>query len=623
MKENKFQTPFYTGDESADMMRHDGGLKYVVGASNYQVLRANRKNPHFSGNFGYTYNHGPMLTYWKEKFYVQYLCNPKSEHTGQGMSLISTSQDGIQWERPKVSFPEIKIPAGSYKCHDGTVIEVPEETDGYMHQRVGFYQSADGKLFVSGFYGHSPEKSIRPWQNYGLGRVVREIFENGEMGPIYFIRYLDYSGWTEDKLPFPIYTKSPDKSFVAACEELLSNHLYTQQWSEEHGDADRYVTIKSENIRDDGKKSKTGSVVSSFVKKSSFCWYHIDESTVIGLWKHTEVGRSDDNGKTWTIKTEPSFVTSAAKAWGQKTEDGKYAMAYVNSLASEHRYPLVAAVSDDGIEYKDLAVVFGEVPPKRYDGALKDFGPQYVRGILEGNAKYPKGAMWLTHSVNKEDIYVTRVPVPLTRGVSGHISDDFSDCEDGYIKNWNIYSPIWAPIRHMKMHDGKDCLKIADKDPCDYAKAMRIFPKSEKIGISFDFMVGGNYEKDLEIELADEKGTPALRLLIGKGSLWIHKGYGKETIFKLSPQIRWYSLKILADCMENAFSVSLDNSESASAIYKMKQKVYSLERLVLRTKAFRYLPNIETHPNTPDMQDVEEPIEERVYYIRNVKSFGI
>ena len=227
--------PYYDGDEFADLMRHDGGLLYAVGASNFQAMRANRTHGEYADGVGNTYNHGPMLTYWKSKFYLEYLSNPVDEHTGAGQSFLMNSTDGINWSKPVAVFPKIKVKAGRYECDGGNVIEVPEEKDGYMHQRMGFYHTSDDRLLVSGFYGHSPHYNLCPWNMYGIGRVVREVFSDGTFSDIYFIRYLDYSGWKEENLPFPFYTKCHDKSFVSACEELLSNRLITQQWREEHG----------------------------------------------------------------------------------------------------------------------------------------------------------------------------------------------------------------------------------------------------------------------------------------------------------------------------------------------------------------------------------------------------
>ncbi|MCL2508645.1 MAG: hypothetical protein FWF05_05670 [Oscillospiraceae bacterium] len=512
MSENVKNTPHYAGNEFADMLRHDGGLLHAVGASSYQVTRANRSHPEWADGFGNTYNHGPMLTFWCGMFYLEYLSNPVSEHTGAGMSFLTRSKDGICWEKPVVSFPEITIPAGQYHCSDGTVIEVPEDKPGFMHQRMGFFHTKDDRLLVSGFYGHAPHHDICPWQSYGVGRVVREVFADGSMGEIYFIRYLDYSGWTEERLPFPYYKSAGDAGFIAACDELLADRLVTQQWREEHGWNDMQIGVDMPHV---GRR-KGIAANSPFESASSFCWYHIDENTVMGLWKQGKVGRSDDGGKSFFIAYEPSFATSGAKSWGQKTEDGRYAIAYANSLSSEHRYPLVAVTSDDGVTFDDMVCLCGEVPPRRYDGVYKDFGPQYIRGICEGHAEYPAGAFWLCHSMNKEDIFVTRVPVPVRKEVAEHIHDTFDNC-NSYVTNWNVYSTKWASVSPYVMYGKQPCMRIADRDPCDYARAMRIFPKSKKVTVSLDIMSAGQYEQDLEIDVTDGRGIPACRAFFGNG----------------------------------------------------------------------------------------------------------
>ncbi|HHX72971.1 MAG TPA: hypothetical protein GX701_08630 [Clostridiales bacterium] len=618
----KGQTPYYKGNEFARMSLHDGGLRHAIGASNYQVMRANRAHPEWAENVGNTYNHGPMLTFWRGMFYLQYLSNPAHEHTGGGCSFVARSKDGITWETPKVSFPVVKIPAGSYHCADGTVIEVPEEKEGFMHQRMAFYHSPDDRLLVTGFYGHAPNHNVCPWVNYGMGRAVREIYEDGSFGPIYFIRYLDYSGWTEDKLPFPYYKHAEDKGFVAACDALLADRLVTQQWAEEHGDMDPLIHIKTPKNRYMGQGGNMENV--PFESASSFCWYHIDEQTIIGLWKQGTVGRSDDGGETWVIKSEPSFATSGAKSWGQKTSDGRYAIAYVNSLASEHRYPLVVVTSDDGIAFDDMAVVFGEVPPRRYEGTYKDFGPQYIRGISEGHAEYPKDALWLCHSVNKEDIAVTRVPVPIRRVEDKHIDENFAESVGTYVKNWNIYSTVWSPVRAIKLHDGTTCLRIADKDPCDYARAMRIFPSEQKAEVSFRFMVGGRYKEALEVELADETGIVACRISIKEGKVYVRYGSNTHTAFQLPSAIGWHTMTIRIDCYENQFHLFLDGEQhDVKGFARMVQKVNRVERLIFRTKPARYLPNNEIYPHTPDLPNSDEPVGERVYYITDVKTKAI
>ena len=610
-------TPHYAGAEFADLMMHDGGLRHVVGASCYQVTRANRAHPELADGAGNTYNHGPDLTYWRGHFYLQYLSNPVDEHIGAGQSFLVKSKDGMHWDPPQVSFPVVTVPAGEYHCGDGTVITVPEEKPAFMHQRMAFFHASDDRLLVTGFYGHAPHHDICPWQHYGMGRAVREIHEDGTLGPPHFIRYLDFSGWTEDRLPFPYYKRSSNPAFVAACDELMASPLVTQQWREEHGWPDDKIGIKMPQV---WHGTEGVAANSPFEAASSFCHYSINSQTKIALWKQGNVGRSDDGGKTFSIQYEPSFATAGAKSWGQKTEDGNFAIAYVNSLSSEHRYPLVAVSSQDGIKFDNMAVICGEVPPRRYDGIYKDHGPQYIRGIAEGHAAYPANAFWLCYSMNKEDIYVSRVPVPMTREVADHIHDDFSNCEDGYIPNWNIYSPRWAPVRIHNIN-GKPCLRLADRDPCDYARAMRVFPKSESVTISLDFMSAAQYPQNLEFEVTNSRGTVAARVFAGDGWLRVRYGSNACDAFLLPPHARWHTLALQIDCANNEYKVFLNGNEfEHDGAPRLVNKVNDVERLVIRTKPRRYLPNYEIYPESPDMQGVDSPTTERAYYITNVST---
>ncbi len=129
--------------------------------------------PMLADDFGWTYNHVPMIVYWNGRFYIEYLSNPVGEHVAHGQSLVCTSTDGRRWSAPQVTFPV-------YKLH-------PPDKPGtaMMHQRMGFFIAPDGRLLVLAFYGHAPD----PFGPGGIGRVVREIHKDGSFGPVYFLRY--------------------------------------------------------------------------------------------------------------------------------------------------------------------------------------------------------------------------------------------------------------------------------------------------------------------------------------------------------------------------------------------------------------------------------------------------
>jgi hypothetical protein len=48
-------------------------------------------------------------------------------------------------------------------------------------------------------------------------------------------------------------------------------------------------------------------------------------------------------------------------------------------------------------------------------------GPQYVRGISEwsSDGSWKDDAMWVAYSVNKEDVWVSRIPIPIGGGGGG------------------------------------------------------------------------------------------------------------------------------------------------------------------------------------------------------------
>ena len=252
-----------------------------------------------------------------------------------------------------------------------------------------------------GYYGIALHEKDSPNDGKGIGRVVREINKDGSFGPIYFIRY--NSKFSESNTIYPFYKKSKDKAFVAACDELLSRPLMMQQWVEEADRDDPLIPLKKQY--------------------KAFSYYHLPGGDVIGLWKHALTAVSKDEGKTWTQPGRAKgFVNSNAKIWGQQTSDGKYVTVY---NPSEFRWPLALSVSEDGLNYENLLLVNGEISTMRYGGNYKSYGPQYVRGILEGNGTPPDGNLWVSYSMNKEDIWVTKVEVPILAEVTEQVDERF------------------------------------------------------------------------------------------------------------------------------------------------------------------------------------------------------
>src|SRR5690606_3384665 len=141
--------------------------------------------------------------------------------------------------------------------------------------------------------------------------------------------------YNSSNTPFPFYSESEDTGFVAACEELLSKPLVVQQWAEENGESDPIVPVKG-NLK-------------------AFCSYHINEKTVVGLWKWMKCAYSQDEGHTWSeVYETPTVKHAGAKIWGQQASDGRFALVYNPTTGNKHRWPLAVVTGDNGVEFDNM-----------------------------------------------------------------------------------------------------------------------------------------------------------------------------------------------------------------------------------------------------------------------------
>lgn len=565
----------YVGGVTIHQQAHDGQLRPAVGVESFEVMRANRTHPERADNFGWTYNHAPMIEYWNGRFYIEYLSNPLGEHIAPGQTLLCTSVDGRNWDFPKVVFPvyELRPP--------------DKKGEAMMHQRMGFFIAPDRRLLVMAFYAHAPH----PFGLGGIGRVVREIDKDGSFGPIYFLHYATRAGWGESNTGYPFYKHSPDAGFVAACDAMLANRLMREQWwDEEHTNVGDFFAVKS-----------TGS-------QEAFNWYHRKDGKLVGLWKWSMAALSSDEGKTWSKPVKcPTLVMAGAKITGRRTSDGRYVLIYNPAEAYDgyHRWPLAIMTSDEGIVFDDMLCLQGEVPWRRFAGRAKDFGSQYNRCIEEGNGQTPGSDLWVTYSMNKEDIWISRVPIPVRGTVTRPVHDTFDDMHaGGPVVDWNIYSGKWAPVRIADFPSSTNrSLELSDKDPYDYARAIRVFPESKKADLSLKVCPKQNSHGRLEIDVVDRFGNRPVRLAFTEeGKLTAESGADPVEVARYSPG-RWYKLDLALDVPAGTYRVSIDG-KAIPGEFTFAEYVKSVERLSLRTGEYRSEPTRSTpRDDQPDFTD--------------------
>jgi hypothetical protein len=574
----------YTGDLYANKRFYDGNLPYAVGTHHYQVLRANRNDPSEPGIIGWTYNHQPYLAYWNGKFYLQYLSGLVNQHEPPSRTLIMTSEDGIRWSSPLVVFPQYSLP--DIDSED----EIIHAGKGaVMHQRMGFYVAPNGKLLTLGFYGYCATPRRSPNTGNGIGRVVREIYKDGELGPIYFIRYNRHAGWNESNTDFPYYKTSKDKGFMEACESLLTDKLMTFQWWEEDRGTDEFFPIDPSEISVTDRGS--AKIIISDNAGKAFNYYRRSDDVIVGIWKHRYSSLSSDNGRTWTpISQNLSLQTAGDKTWGQRTDDGRFVIVYNHSATVRNRFPMTALVGEDGHIFERIYTLSGELAPRRYKGLSKAPGLQYFRGIIEGNGNPPGDYLWMTYSVNREDIWVTRARVPISASVTDEVDEDFEEIRSIQdLELWNIYMPTWAPVSiQSDPATNNNYLQLRDEEPYDYASVTRIFPKDSKKTIEFRFQ-GERIPQGFaaEIEVHDQKGNRALKLNID--SKWLSFDIERITTDPLEiNSLDWNHLVLSIDCINKTYTATLNGELTREDIpFNARNNNDEIERIVFRTGPYR------------------------------------
>ena len=541
----------YTGTTQATTTA-DGGLRPVIGVHNIQVIRSNRTTPYHQDGLVHTYLHAPMLAHWRGHFYLEYLSGPKNEHDNPTATSLTRSTDGPTRAVPRTAFPSFPLPDGTHTI---------------AHQRMGFYVSPDDRLLVLSFFGKHPS----PNDGDGIGRAVREVFADGTFGPIYFLRLNAKSAFPGFKPPYPLYTTAPDRGFVAACDALLANKLMTAQWWEE------------DQLDETGFYRVRGKALSYVTRP---------DGSVLGIWKNRLVATTTDRGQTWTPTVfAGNMPNNGSKYWLQRTADGRYGL--VLNPTNRNRYPLALMTSNDSATFTDLFSVHGELPDQRFGGYLKNIGPQYVRGIVEGNGTPPDAAhaFWLTYSVNKEDIWVARVPTPVAAVATGPINDDFESATLGTLPaGWNVYSPLWAPVRVAAATAGQPnrALEFRDEDPYDYARAIRVFPATHGVKASFKIFARQTNAR-FEIDLLDAAGARPVRLALGEdGRIWAcHEGQWMDAGSYQSNHWLTFELEIPRDPNADRCAVLIDGKSPLPRPAFFTDPVATVERLSFRTGAWR------------------------------------
>lgn len=557
-------------DKKADIRFHDGGLPHVTGACCYQVVRCAGDRELSPEGRGFTYNHAGMLAWFKGAFVMEYLAGPRGEHEFPSAAYVCFSPDGILWEKPKEAFPPVRAKAEPYRGPKKELV-TGDTIPCIVHHRMGFFTTRDNRLLVSTFYGISPDHHLAPNNGYGVGRAVREIYEDHSMSPVYMLRYNEAGGYSRDTELFPWFEDSEDQGFADGCRELLKDPVVTQQWWEE------------ERLDKDFFTCTGGRAMSC---------YTLPDGRIMAVFKDSLTSCSGDGGKSWSpLRPSVSLETASGKVWGQKTADGKYALAYNPSPDGAHRWPLAVMWGDNGEDFFHLSAAVPEISPCRCQGALKNLGAQYMRGITEANAHPDDQAMWLAYSVNKEDMWVCRIPVPMDNLWRRDVEDHMDSISDETLRNtWNLYVPSWNQARLEQTEEGKRGLLLADADPYNRTRAMRKFRPGKRVKISARLVSEGIWTRKAAVFVQDISGQNLVSLVLrpdrkGQGGHVCLRQGGYETALCRFLPGKEIGLSMEINCIVNKMEVTARCGESAGERKdNLGASAWQAERILFATK---------------------------------------
>jgi hypothetical protein len=534
----------------------DGGLPPIPGVHNIQLLRVTRDRPDLAEADGWTYAHHHDLAVWGGRLYAAWGMTPKDEDYPPYKVVYASSADGQQWSQPAELFPR----------------------DLSWVLRFYFYRASNGRMLAM-----CSSKADQP------AMLVREIKENHQLGKVYTLIN------PQPDLPVS-FTEDTDPGFIEACKDAIGNKTLLEQ-------SDRGNFLGDRKMKWHDITSPYGGF---YPFGKGFCFYHRADGKLVGVCKMGFTTLSADEGETWSEPVlPPTLLTGAGKVWGQRTYDEKYALIYNPDGVNYLRYPLVLVQGEDGRIFKNMRVVHGENPRMRYPGLYKDIGPQYTRGLAEwsNDGSFDRDAIWIIYSVHKEDIWVSRIPLPLKSQAEVFPDHDFQQKNPGgTVEGWNVYSPKWAPVGVIPEPDNTSnyCLELKDGDPYDYSRAKCLFPPDSSVTVSLRIRPE-QLDAQLEIELEDGYGRRPVRLVFSKtGQLHALGGDYSQSLGSYEAG-KWIDLTLNCNQVKNTLDIALNGTIKA----RMKLSDASaspVQLLSLRTGAWRGKMTEEFRWNKEELQ---------------------
>lgn len=362
-----------------DTNRADAGFDIIPGAVHYTVFPGSEELGMF--------NHGPMLAYFEDRLFVTWYSHRRYEDAPGTRALFSYTIDKvrldnsglgqgqpIKWSQPQVLIDSIGDMAGkdSLGVAMWPVLEV-----------------VDNRLYV-----HATVKQIIGWQGEGtttsptyenLPRIAREITADGKpTKQLYWMSSTTPQG-IENILPFtkatPIQTGRGLDKLNMVLSQRGRNYPYPQSLDGAEFCEPTYFT------RPDGKEVG----VYRDLKRS--------------LRLYAAIRNNPTN--PWSPALQTNIPDSPSKTVAGSLPDGSIYLIgnFLDNLWL--RDPLLLAHSKDGINFdKVYAIRCGAAQVReKTPGDHKGPGFQYPDAVVIGDS------LWISYSISKEQIALSRIPL--------------------------------------------------------------------------------------------------------------------------------------------------------------------------------------------------------------------
>ncbi|OFI32384.1 hypothetical protein BFC17_07190 [Alteromonas lipolytica] len=319
------------------------------------------------------YNHGAVLFAFKGKLYCQWQTSRQDEDSSDTHVIYSSSVNGLTWQTPAT---------------------LAAQRDNAIVTSGGWW--SDGETLVA-FVNVWPENN-NPKAGYTQYSLSKDGVSWSEFKPVTDDQGNPLSGIIEQDL------KATPGGRVLTAFHRQPGLIATPYFTEHPLAIAGWQAAKFTNLPFTGPISR----------ELEPSWYHTPNGELVMTFRDQGssykilAALSSDNGNTWTTPHISDIPDSRAKQSAGNLPDGS-AFIVNNPTGTKTRMPLIISLSNNGRVFNKAFILRGEdtLPPMKYAGKYKRIGYSYPKSYIWNNA------LWVSYAVNKEDIAVTQLPLPL------------------------------------------------------------------------------------------------------------------------------------------------------------------------------------------------------------------